>query len=163
MVTDLIDELRSGWNAELPDLDIEPMVTVALVNRAAGLLRRHVEAGLEASSTTMGEFDVLSALRRQGAPYQLKPSELARTVMLSPSGMTHRIDQLEMAGLVERVVDPDSRRTVPVALTDAGVAAAEGAVRALVATEREALDGLTAAEQKQLDSLLAKVIATVDR
>jgi len=155
---DPVDALREGWQAELADLDTSAMVTVALLNRSVGLLRRRIDERLAEAKATVGDFDVLSALRRQGPPYALKPSELARAIMLSPSGMTHRIDQLEAAGLVERVVDPTSRRTAPVALTSAGIAASERLARELVDEEQWALGALTSAEQKKLDSLLTKLI-----
>ena len=41
---------------------------------------------------SQGEFDVLAALRRAGAPFTLTPTGLARTLMLSPAPMTNRLD-----------------------------------------------------------------------
>jgi DNA-binding MarR family transcriptional regulator len=83
--------------------------------------------------------------------------------MLSASGMTSRIDHLEQAGLVHRVIDPTNRRTAPVALTPAGVAEAERLVRTLVATEEELLSSLTPRERSTLDRVLRKLAASIEQ
>ena len=43
------------------------------------------------------EFDVLSALRRQGPPYQLSPGALLRATLVTSGTMTNRIDRLAEA------------------------------------------------------------------
>ena len=57
-----------------------------------------------------GWFDLLAALRRAGAPYELNPTQLTQLTMLSSGGMTKRLDRLAEAGLVERRPDPADRR-----------------------------------------------------
>ena len=158
---DPVDQLRSQWLTELPDLDFAAMASVARLNRTRTLVMNHVAEALENAGSSVANFDVLSTLRRQGAPYQLKPSSIAKAVMLSPSGMTNRIDHLEDLGLVERIVDPSNRRVAPVALTPAGVAESERLVRILLETEQQLLAGLSAKEQTSLDTLLAKLDASL--
>ena len=63
------------------------------------------------------EFDVLSALRRAGAPYQLSPGQLIRQTLVTSGTMTNRVDRLERRGLVGRSPDPPDRRGVIVRLT----------------------------------------------
>ncbi|WP_414943034.1 MarR family winged helix-turn-helix transcriptional regulator [Amycolatopsis sp. cmx-11-32] len=75
-----------------------------------------------------GEFDVLAALRRSGKPYTLIPSELSATLMMSRAGMTSRIDRLESAGLVERALDPEDRRSFRVTLTERGFEVVDAAM-----------------------------------
>lgn len=154
MVDDPIQRLRTQWHEELPDLDTAAMATVARLNRARALTMRRVQGALDAADSSLADFDVLSTLRRQGPPYEMKPSAIARSVMLSPSGMTSRIDQLEAAGLVARVPDPKSRRTAPVALTEGGVAEAERLARELVEVEEAMLSHLTTRERATLDDIL---------
>lgn len=158
MAGDPIEHLVQSWTHELPDLDVAAMATVARLNRLSLLVNRRIEDALAANGSSLADFDVLSALRRDGAPYRLMPSELARRVMLSPSGMTHRIDQLETAGLVERQVDPANRRTMPVALTDEGVRLAEVLVRIVVEVETAILRPLSADQRATLDSAARRVI-----
>ena len=162
MATDLIDQLEAGWKRELPDLDTRAMTTVARINQAMGLLRRRIEHHMDANGSTLAEFDVLSTLRRSEPPHQMKPSAVAKATMLSPSGMTHRIDQLEAAKLVERVPDPSSRRTAPVALTELGREKAEHLARSLAEVEEQTLQTLTDRERSQLDKLLTKLLTSLE-
>jgi DNA-binding MarR family transcriptional regulator len=159
MSSDPIDALVESWQRELPGLDVAPMATVARLNRLSLLVNRRIEETLVAHGSSLADFDVLSALRRSGAPYLLKPSELSRQVMLSPSGMTHRVDLLEAAGLVERRRDPANRRTMPVALTEAGVQAAEELVRVVVDVESEILGRLTRAQHTSIDDATRTLLA----
>src|SRR6266446_4422527 len=63
------------------------------------------------------EFDVLSALRRQGPPFQLTPGALLRATLVTSGTMTNRIDRLVRKGLVRREPDPRDKRGVLVTLT----------------------------------------------
>ena len=55
---------------------------------------------------------MLSALRRQGPPYQLSPGALLRATLVTSGTMTNRIDRLADAGLVSRSPDPQDKRGV---------------------------------------------------
>ena len=109
-----------------------------------------------------GWFDLLAALRRSGAPYELNPTELMRTTLLSSGGMTKRIDRLAEEGLVERRPDPEDRRGTLVRLTRRGKAVVDRALETHVANEERLLSPLTRAERKQLDALLRKLLAALD-
>ena len=63
---------------------------------------------------------MIATLRRAGAPYRLSAGDLASSMLLSPAATTNRINQLEAAGLVERLADPDDGRAVIVGLTRRG-------------------------------------------
>ena len=67
-----------------------------------------------------GDYGVLAALRRAGAPFQLTPTDLARHRMMTSGGMTAAIDRLERKGLVSRLPNPNDRRGNLVKLTDEG-------------------------------------------
>src|SRR5215472_11680248 len=73
---DEVDGLVAGWQAERPDLDVEPLQVLSRVSRLARHLDRARTAAFAAHGLQTWEFDVLSALRRQGAPYQLSPGAL---------------------------------------------------------------------------------------
>ena len=153
-----IRQLTDDWQRELPGLDVGPMATLAQINRLSLLVNRQIEQALSANGSSLAEFDVLSALRRQGAPFRLKPSELSRRVMLSPSSMTHRVDPLEKTGLVERQSDPSNRRIIPVALTPEGVAVAETLVQIVVEVQVEVLRSLSPTERRALDETTTRLI-----
>jgi len=66
-------------------------------------------------------FDALAQLRM--APAQrLTMGRLASALLFSKSGLTRLVDRLVEAGLVERLARPGDRRSLHIALTDAGEA-----------------------------------------
>ena len=73
----------------------------------------------EEHGLTFAEYDVLLRLAR-ASERQLSMSELARRVMISPSGLTRTMDGLEAEGLVERRRDPHDARVVRAFLTAGG-------------------------------------------
>src|SRR5262249_45904005 len=109
-----------------------------------------------------GWFDLLAALRRAGAPYELNPTALRHATMLSSGGMTKRLDRLEAAGLVERRPDPNDRRGTLVRLTRKGRAVIDRAVERHVANERRLLDALGKDGQRQLDELLRTLLSQLE-
>ena len=158
--TDPIDRIIQQWRAERPDLELLPMALFGRLNRFAALAGKAIEATLQAHLTGgVAEFDVLAALRRAGPPFALTPSDLARALMLSPAGMTSRLDRLEGQGLIERRADPGDRRSMLAALTEKGRAAVDAAVGHHVANEARLLAPLSAAEQETLDRLMRKLLA----
>jgi DNA-binding MarR family transcriptional regulator len=159
---DEVDRLVEAWGRERPELDTGPMQVLSRVTRLArhlDLARRHAFAahGLET-----WEFDVLSALRRAGPPYELSPGRLLRETLVTSGTMTHRIDKMAARGLVARLPDPDDRRGVRVRLTDSGRAAVDAALDALLDSERELLAGLSPAERDRVGAALRIVVSPFD-
>ena len=159
---DEVDELVARWRAERPDLDVEPLQVLSRVSRLARHLDRARTAAFAAHGLQTWEFDVLSALRRQGAPYQLSPGALLRATLVTSGTMTNRIDRLASAGLVSRRPDPADKRGVLVALTDRGRAAADAALADLLTSERQLLTGLDAGQRRELAALLRILLAPFD-
>jgi DNA-binding MarR family transcriptional regulator len=161
MSDDPIDVLAEQWRRARPDLDPAPMALVGRLLRAARATDRAVGAELARHDLQPGWFDVLSALRRSGAPHRLTPGALATAVMLSTGGMTKRLDQMETAGLLTRSPDPRDRRGLLIALTAKGRRLVDNAVEAHVRNEEQLLSGLSAAERSRLEALLRKLEASV--
>lgn len=155
---DPIDELLRGWESVRPELDFQPMALFARCNRFVTLSLRKLEATLTEHDLSVGEFDVLSALRRSGTPFMLRPSELAERVMVSRAGMTSRVDKLEENGFVERRRDPDDRRSEPIMLTKAGRRLVDGALLALLDAEAQLFASLSESQQRQMDTLLRRLL-----
>ena len=159
---DEVDDLVAAWHAQRPDLDVEPMQVLSRVSRLA----RHLDLARRAAFASRGletwEFDVLSALRRQGPPYQMTPGALIRATLVTSGTMTNRIDRLAEAGLVRRKPDPRDRRGVLVTLTDQGRATADDALADLLRRERELLASLGPDDQRTLAGLLRTLLAPFD-
>jgi DNA-binding MarR family transcriptional regulator len=159
---DEVDELVARWRTERPDLDVEPLQVLSRVSRLARHLDRARTAAFARHGLAAWEFDVLSALRRQGSPYQLSPGALLRATLVTSGTMTNRIDRLADAGLVARRPDPEDKRGVLVTLTPRGLAAADAALADLLQRERELLFGLDLAQQRELAGLLRVLLAPFD-
>src|SRR4051794_23697634 len=93
----------------------------AFLNAHAHVTRRIGRDLAEAGLPDLGWYDLLWALYRS-PDRRLRVNELAREVVLSPTGMSRFVDRAERAGLVRREPDPQDRRALRVALTDDGVA-----------------------------------------
>jgi DNA-binding MarR family transcriptional regulator len=159
---DEVDELVAAWRAERPDLDVEPLQVLSRVSRLAKHLDRARRAAFAAHGLEPWEFDVLSALRRQGPPYRLSPGALLRATLVTSGTMTNRIDRLASAGLVSRHPDPQDKRGVLVMLTDRGRTVADAALADLLLSERELLTGLDETQRSQLAGLLRILLAPLD-
>jgi DNA-binding MarR family transcriptional regulator len=161
---DHVHHVLEQWQRELPGLDRSPMGVVGRISRLAQLLQVELERVFAAHGLTGGEFDVLASLRRSGPPYQLTPTALSRTLMVTSGGMTKRLAALEGRGLIRRDPAPHDRRSTTVALTEEGRGLVETALEAHVANERRLLGALDDARRAELATLLeALAVSLGDR
>jgi DNA-binding MarR family transcriptional regulator len=161
-VSDEVDDIVASWQAERPDLDVTPLHVLSRVSRLARHLDRARRAAFAAHALEAWEFDVLSALRRQGAPYQLSPGALLRATLVTSGTMTNRIDRLAARGLVRRHPDPQDKRGVLVELTGPGLRSVDAAMADLLERERGLLAALPADEQQDLAGMLRVLLAPFD-
>ncbi len=161
-VEDEVDRLVEAWHRERPDLDVAPLGVLSRVSRLARHLDRARRQAFSEHALETWEFDVLAALRRAGAPYELSPGVLLTSTLVTSGTMTNRIDRLEAQGLVDRRPDPDDRRGVFVRLTDDGRQRVDAALADLLEQERAILSDLTAAERDQLAALLRVLVSPFD-
>lgn len=159
---DEVDRLVAAWHRERPDLDVAPMHILSRVTRLAHHLDRARRQAFSAHQLENWEFDVLSALRRSGAPYERSPGQLLKETMVTSGTMTNRIDRLESKGLVERLPDHGDRRGIRVRLTARGLARVDSALSGLLEHERALLSELSDLDRRQLGALLRKLAARID-
>jgi DNA-binding MarR family transcriptional regulator len=162
MLRDEVDDLVAAWQSQRPDLDIEPLQVLSRVSRLAKHLDIARRSAFAAHSLESWEFDVLSALRRAGPPFQLTPRALLRATLVTSGTMTNRIDRLAARGLVRREPDPRDRRGVLVTLTEQGKEVVDAALADLLDSERKLLAGLNADQRDQLASLLRILLVPFD-
>jgi DNA-binding MarR family transcriptional regulator len=161
-VSDEVDRIVDAWARERPDLDFSPLQVLSRVGRLARHLERARRTAFAASDLELWEFDVLSALRRAGKPYQLSPKALLQQTLVSSGTMTNRIDRLVTRKLVERRTDPNDGRGILVVMTPEGRERVDAAIRTLLAAESELLERLSAPDQERLSSLLRKLSLDFD-
>lgn len=159
---DEVDRIVESWKRERPDLDFTPLQVLSRVGRLARHLDRARRTAFTASGLESWEFDVLSALRRAGEPYQLSPKALLQQTLVSSGTMTNRIDRLVERGLVTRRTDPNDGRGIRVSMTPEGETRVDGAISQLLVAEGELLEKLTPSDQEGLASLLRKLSIDFD-
>jgi DNA-binding MarR family transcriptional regulator len=120
------------------------------------LVRRiNANATQELLGMNLKQVAMLAALRDQG---ELPQTMLCDMMKTTQNTVVTWLNELEDAGYVSRIRDPEDRRKHNVALTEKGTAALERAETELRRLEDEALSGLTADERTQLRKLLAKAL-----
>jgi DNA-binding MarR family transcriptional regulator len=125
-MADAIDKVIAQWRRERPDVDLWPMSILGRVVRLSRVLEREYKKLFAEHSLEPFEFDVLTTLRRSGAPYELTASALLKASLVTSGAITNRIDRMEAKGLVERVRDRDDRRSVHIRLTPHGQEVLDG-------------------------------------
>jgi len=164
MSQDRIDQILCQWQQESPQLDVSSLAVVGRILRIARLLEKQREMVLADYGLNVWSFDVLATLRRQGLPYQLKPTDLYRLLMLSSGAMTNRIDRLEHDGIVVRLRDASDRRSVIVQLTPKGVELTDQVMPVLFESEQRLLAQFgTPVETDTLVVLLRRFLVSLEQ
>ena len=123
---------------------------------------RHLAANYKAKfELNHWEFDVLATLRRTGDPYCLSPTALFDSMMVSSGTMTNRLQHLEKKQLIERVDNPEDKRSLLVKLTEDGKQLIDKAVASHIDLENELLGGLSQEELTIVNTLLKKIEVTL--
>ncbi len=159
---DTVDELLCQWRSERPDLDVSALGIAIRIEMLAKLMRRETAENLSGVGLKPWEYDVLSALRRQGKPYVLPATDLARASLLTPGAMTTRIDHLEERGLVRRRPDPDDRRGVRISLTREGLKLVDKAIQARLDAAESAVDGMSEADRTRTEDALRALLNSIE-
>ncbi|WP_203137918.1 MarR family winged helix-turn-helix transcriptional regulator [Microbacterium sp. JZ31] len=155
--TDEVDRIVGAWAQQRPDLDFSPMEVLSRVDRLSRHLDRARRDAFRRTDIEPWEWDVLSALRRAGDPYQLSPKQLLQQTLVSSGTMTNRIDRLVGRRFVRREADPGDGRSVLVTLTDDGRVRVDAAITRLMDAEAELLDRLSTTERDRLATLLRRL------
>jgi len=162
MPLDHVARIQAEWARERPDVDVRPQGVIGRLHRLAGLLTDQLCVVYQRFGLAEGEFDVLAALRRAGAPYERAPGELARFTMVTTGAMSKRVDRLETAGLVTRRRSAEDGRGRVVALTTAGRKLIDTAFTEHMANERQLLAELTGKQADALEALLTAWLARLE-
>ena len=121
---------------------------------AAGAAQTLATERLEPLGLSPRAWGVLTTLAESGPLPQI---ELAIATATDRTAMVYLLDELEERGLVERVRNPDDRRSFLIHLTAAGAETQRRAAAALAKQAETLLNPLVAAERRQLVDLLTRV------
>ena len=158
MVAGLVEQ----WARERPDLDPSPLKVSARVMRVAHLLDIALRPPFAAAGLGNGDFDALTALRRAGAPYALRPVELSHQMLVTTGAVTKRVDRLAAQGYVDREATADDGRGTLVRLTPAGLDLVDRMIAEHLANLDTLLGALDASERETLDDLLSRLAVSLE-
>lgn len=112
----------------------------------------------ERAGLTLADYEILVRLSETD-DRRLRMSDLANTTLSSRSRLSHQIDRMQKAGLVERQECSDDRRGYFAVLTEKGWQTLVAAAPLHVASVRERLvDGLTAEEFAEFGRICQKLV-----
>lgn len=154
---DQVDAIALAWLRERPGTSVDSIGIVTRIWHAAKLFGDDRTRLLRSNDADAATLDLLSVLRRSGAPYTLTTRELATASMVTAGAISQRVDRAEKQGLVRRTPRAGSR-AVDVTLTGAGHETVEGLIDAVLGRELDLLKSLDNEERETLARLLAKLL-----
>ncbi|MBR7832835.1 MarR family transcriptional regulator [Actinospica durhamensis] len=141
--------------------DPAPALPAGLEESLSWLLAGSFRAHLAAMREVLGDlphgsrgFEALCGAAHGSARNQ---AELAKQLGVDRTVMVYLVDDLERAGLVERLADPRDRRSKLIRATEAGHERLRALQERTATVEAELLSDLSPAEQELLRSLLRRV------
>lgn len=153
---DAVARIVDRWHTIRPEIDATPMLVIGRIMRLAVLADTSLRPTFAAVGLANGDFDVLAALRREGAPHEASPGELASATMVTTGATTKRVDRLERQGYVVRRASPTDGRARVVALTPAGMRVVDDLIGIHLRNEATMLSLLSPAKQARLADLLGE-------
>ncbi len=120
-MNDRVDNIIQEWRERRPEMDFAAAEVVNRLLRAAHYVQARLDdiAAAYGLSHT-GDLDVLLDLDRADPDRGRTPTELAELQLVTPGGMTVRLNRLQQAGLIERRPNPSDGRGVLIRLTPMG-------------------------------------------
>lgn len=158
MDNDSVDRIVQAWRERDPQLDSSSLEVTGRLLLCAGYYERTVATLLKRFGLSIADFDVLNTLLRIGDRHGSKPSDMARSSLITTGAMTSRLDRLEQARLIHRTPDPADRRGVLVRLTPRGSKVARQALEELIATNEAFLEPLSGRQRDSIASGLRRLL-----
>ncbi|MEU8896782.1 MarR family transcriptional regulator [Nocardia sp. NPDC048505] len=157
-MTDSVAAVLEQWRRERPDIDFAPIGVVGRIMRISRLWDKEIKDFLAGHGLEPGEFDVLSTLRRSGAPYELSAGTFLKTSLVTTGAITLRVDRMQDKDLVTRVRDENDRRSVKIRLTEHGLAVIDQVLPLHIANEARLLEALTPEATEHVTGALATLL-----
>ncbi|WP_405820085.1 MarR family winged helix-turn-helix transcriptional regulator [Streptomyces sp. NBC_01390] len=159
----LAAEIAAAWRRERPGTPTESIEIVTPIWQLAKLLADDRNRVLREARIDAATLDLLSVIRRSGAPYTLSTREIALRTLVTAGAISQRVARAEREGLVQRAPGTTGRRTVMVNLTAEGHALIERSVDAVLGREATLVSSLSTRERTALTEMLDKLMTDVRR
>ena len=142
------------------EMDMSAVEALAALRIAGKTLRMLQERWAEKHGLSEGRLGVMFRLFRQG---DCPLGDLAEDLESTPRNITGLVDHLERDGLVERIPDPQDRRSVRARLTAAGRERIESIWREGLEHQHEVVGGMSKDDLAQLRHLCLTVVENARR
>ncbi len=147
---------------EYPDGDPAAAEALSTVIRAGQALYDEINRAMQASiGAPESALNTLAVI--EGAERPLTPSEISERTLRSSATMTSILDLLERRGWVQRVPNPEDRRSVLIEISEDGYAVADRFLPGVRKIERAVMGDLSTKELAALTNILTKVLASTAR
>lgn len=156
--TDSVDRIIQAWRKRDPHLDSSTLEVTGRLMLCAAYYERAVGTVLERFGLSVADFDVLNTLRRVSDQRGCRPSDMARSSLITTGAMTSRLDRLERTGLIRRTPDPTDRRGLVVRLTPQGSKLARQALDELITTNHAFLEPLNRHQRNAIASAFKQLL-----
>lgn len=150
------------WARELPDADPQLFALIGSILRLAAMLenefRSYTQSAFEMGT---GDMRILLALRRAGAPFAMRPTDLFQSLLITSGAVTKQVERLTRRGLVDRIPDLNRKRSWQIHLTEEGKRVTDTALEAINSrfSIAAAFRRLPPAERKAGNEFLVRMIA----
>lgn len=158
MESDSVDRIIQAWRKRDPNLDSSTLQVTGRLMLCAAYYERAVGKVLEGFGLSVADFDVLNTLRRVSDQRGCRPSDMARSSLITTGAMTSRLDRLERTGLIRRTPDPTDRRGLVVRITPQGSKLAGQALDELITTNQAFLEPLNRQQRKAIASAFKQLL-----
>jgi DNA-binding MarR family transcriptional regulator len=151
---------RAQPPAPTPSTPVEVWALADVVNRLRRILRSSIRSDFPWERLPMAQVEILQRLADEPG---LRITELAARQKLAINTVSNVIQQMVLAGLVERRVDPHDRRAVTVHVTGTGTQQLTGWLRANGARLDAAFSALPERDRKAILATLPSLSRLVER
>jgi len=159
---DLIDSLISEWQQERPRLDSSAMEIVGRILKLSKILEKSASKALSTYGIHYTDLDVLATIKRSGTPYELTPSQLIKSVLITSGAMTALLNRLTKLELIYRSQDSKDGRIKLVGLTPKGSKLIDKAIETRFNEAKDSISVLNKKENTELSALLKKLLISMD-
>jgi DNA-binding MarR family transcriptional regulator len=155
----LYDErLRSAMASETGSKgNLASVEAIVALRAAARAIHINIERWADRHGLSEGRLGIVMVLKRTPG-HQMPLGQLAEMIESTPRNVTGLVDNLERAGLVERVPDPQDRRSVLARLTPVGLSKVSEIWQEAFEQRHNVTKGLTEEELVQLRHLAFKLV-----
>jgi DNA-binding MarR family transcriptional regulator len=163
--TSITELITAQWRRERSDLDLDDFLLAIYFMRLGTWLERAFDKMcVERWGVGGGDMRVMLALRRSGAPYVKRPTDLFRALLVTSGAITKKVDRLVEAGFVERLPDPGHSGGFLVHLTKKGLHAVNEATVTLANESMlaPATAELTKEEREAINRHVLRILSTLE-